>query len=770
MDRLQRSQSLFRLVFVVIWCVFEAKAKADHAVSLQRHRREWIVPPQVLEENVDYTKQSSIARIRSDREDASKGPIRYSLKGIGADQPPYHLFVVEPSTGNVRVTGILDREEIGQYNLSGIATYPDGTVAEADIQLRIKVKDQNDNAPVFLPISTGSVNELSSIGTTVMKLSATDADEPGNINSQIFYEIVDQKPPGERMFSINQKGEVIVARENLDRESIDQYVLTVKASDLNGGPGCKTGMATFNIQVMDVNDNVPKLEQEAFEASIEENTENVEVMRFKTIDNDLANTDNWQAQYNIVSGNGGGHFKIVTDPKTNEGVLMLVKPVDYEEVKDMNLGITVSNVAPYYSGSGSQSVSGVVIAPGGGGGGGGGGGQGGGAGSGGGTGIGGGAGTGITGMGGSGTAGASGKIYNMHVNVKNQPEGPGFIPKVKSIPISENGKMVDITKVLTTYTATDSDTGLPAERVKYVKGSDRDNWLSVDEKTGEIKLNKLPDRESPYLVNGTYMAEILCISQDMPSKTATGTVAIQVEDFNDHCPVLVNKTQPLCTTQEVLYVTAEDKDAFPNAGPFTFTVIPEGTDGKWELEHLSDTTAMLKPIEAPWPGPRQVTLEIFDQQKVSCPDKQVLKVNVCTCDKSGVCATKAGETKGSKLGGAAIGLLLLGLLLLLLIPLLLLLCQCGAAGMVGAFTDMPFDTKEHLISYHTEGQGEDRDVPLLLSDIDGPGMINAGSKGGFGASMAGFGIGAAGAAGAAGVGSYKVSTMNGEVTCIIRWK
>lgn len=28
--------------------------------------------------------------------------------------------------------------------------------------------------------------------------------------------------------------------------------------------------------------------------------------------------------------------------------------------------------------------------------------------------------------------------------------------------------------------------------------------------------------------------------------------------------------------------------------------------------------------------------------------------------------------------------------------------------MSGAFADMPFDTKEHLISYHTEGQGEDR--------------------------------------------------------------
>lgn len=62
-----------------------------------------------------------------------------------------------------------------------------------------------------------------------------------------------------------------------------------------------------------------------YEASVEENTENVEVMRFKASDMDMQNTDNWQAEYNIVSGNGGGHFKIETDPKTNEGVLMLVK-------------------------------------------------------------------------------------------------------------------------------------------------------------------------------------------------------------------------------------------------------------------------------------------------------------------------------------------------------------------------------------------------------------------------------------------------------------
>lgn len=49
--------------------------------------------------------------------------------------------------------------------------------------------------------------------------------------------------------------------------------------------------------------------------------------------------------------------------------------------------------------------------------------------------------------------------------------------------------------------------------ISYAKGLDPDNWFTIDEKTAEIKLNKVPDRESPFLVNGVYMAKILAISK-----------------------------------------------------------------------------------------------------------------------------------------------------------------------------------------------------------------------------------------------------------------
>lgn len=43
--------------------------------------------------------------------------------------------------------------------------------------------------------------------------------------------------------------------------------------------------------------------------------------------------------------------------------------------------------------------------------------------------------------------------------------------------------------------------------------------------------------------------------------------------------------------------------------------------------------------------------------------------------------------------------------------LLLLFCQCGGAAGAGNFKTIPYDTKQQLISYHTEGQGEDKVLP-----------------------------------------------------------
>uniref|UniRef100_A0A3Q3WQK7 Cadherin domain-containing protein n=1 Tax=Mola mola TaxID=94237 RepID=A0A3Q3WQK7_MOLML len=659
---------------------------------LVRKRREWIVPPKSLTENVDYTHQDFIAKIRSDYE--SHRDIDYSLEGAGASQKPFHVFVVDHKTGLIRVTKVLDREKIAMYNLSGIATYKDGTYAEKKIDIRIKVVDDNDNFPVFGVIQPVGVFELSPAGTSVVKINATDADEPGNENSQIAYTIVNQNPSHD-MFYITNDGTIHVKKPTLDREIEDRYILTLKGQDLNGKPEGNTGFGNVTINILDVNDNPPTLEKEMYEGSIEENMEGVEVMRLKAKDLDMKNTANWDVVFDIVKGNEAGHFSIKTDPETNEGILMLETAVDYEDLKDLDLGINVRNKAPPYNGSGASGASMHF------------GGAGGGAGSGG-------------GGGGSGWSGGSSwqsgnkiKTYPVKISVKNQPEGPAFDPKVKAIPISEGGHSINIKDVIAHYPAIDGDTGKPAENVRYAKGSDPDNWLTIDPETAEIKLNKIPDRESKFLVNGTIKHFFLHYSHytdNMPAKTATGTIAIQVKDFNDHCPILTSKDHSMCTTADSVIVVAQDEDYFPNGPPFDFFIVPEGTEGKWQVERLNDTAAILRAQESIWPGFYEVEFLVKDEQGHACPEPQKVKVQICTCEDGVLCGKRGANGKTSKvatLGPASIGLLLLGLLLLLLIPLLLLFCHCGGAGgLPGGFTEMPFDTKPHLFNYHTEGQGE----------------------------------------------------------------
>ncbi|KAL2089419.1 hypothetical protein ACEWY4_014107 [Coilia grayii] len=758
-------------------------------------KREWIIPPKDLDENKDYTKADYISKIRSDLDEQNNRKIVYSLRGIGADQDPVNVFVVDKMTGKVRVTRILDREQIPGYNLTGIAHYLDGTIAETELMLRIRVKDENDNTPVFHTMAPVSVEEMSPRGKSIMQISATDNDEPGNLNSKIKYELIDQQPAGKRMFSVTADGELRVKEPNLDREKHGSYVLTVTGADLYGAPGGLTGTGTILVNVIDVNDNAPFLEKEEYEANIMENTKNVEVMRIKAHDLDV-DLVNQEFEYVIVTGNEAGYFSIVMDPQTKEGILMLDKEVDFEDVKDLKLGVGVKNKVPYHpstegwtggdihlGGPGGHGGGGGGSGGGGGGGGSGSGGGGGGSGSGGGGGGGGGGTGGSTGTGGipgtggvpgtgggSGTGGVPGgniattwhgKTYPLKINVNNQNEGPVFDPKVKAIPISEDGKTINIKDVITTYTAIDEDTGLPAENVRYAKGKDPDNWFTIDPVTAEIRLNKIPDRESPYLHNGTYLAEVLCLTQDMPTQTATGTIAIQVEDFNDHCPQLASRLVSMCTAEEVVYVTAVDPDFEPNGAPFKFTLIPEDDKGQWSLEHLNDTTAILRNHDNIWPGIYKVAMEIQDQQGETCPDLQELEVSVCTCDHAGSCSMRGvgpGGKPSSELGPAAIALGFLGALLLLLIPLLLLFCQCGGAGLIGDFAEIPYGAKESLISYHTEGQGEDKEVPLMAAPVASAagGMMQMASQGGVAAAGPGLALG-----GATGALVNSRSTMGG---------
>ena len=50
------------------------------------------------------------------------------------------------------------------------------------------------------------------------------------------------------------------------------------------------------------------------------------------------------------------------------------------------------------------------------------------------------------------------KTYPIKINVVNQKEGPRFHPNVKVVTLSEDSSTISINKVITNYAAIDSDT------------------------------------------------------------------------------------------------------------------------------------------------------------------------------------------------------------------------------------------------------------------------------------------------------------------------
>ncbi|NWU89422.1 DSG2 protein, partial [Upupa epops] len=627
-----------------------------HPNSLVRQKREWTVPPAFIREEEDNSHKNPIARIHSDLEDTGI-VVTYTISGQGVTEPPYGLFVINGKTGDLNITGRVDREKTPMLLLRGHALDKNGAKLEEPIDLPIKVVDINDNFPVFShEVFVGSVEELSETGTIVMRINATDADEPNNLNSKIAFRIISQSP--DVAFNMNKDtGEVRVSKINLDRETQSSYSLVVEAKDRGGEVGGNAATCSLEIKILDVNDNLPVVESHAFEGSIEENRANVEIMRIKVFDKDEEFSDNWLANFSFVSGNEGGFFRIVTDTRTNEGVLTAVKELDYEKMQSLNLGIVVTNKAEFH-----KSIKHSYKA----------------------------------------------QTIPIKINVINVQEGPVFPGGTKILEASEK---YQINQVIGQYQAYDEDTGRTAERITYMKGRDTANWIVIDSVTGEIKLNKKLDYESPHVVNGTYTFTILGVTTGSPKKTATGTVVVKVKDENDNCPVIVNPVQTVCSDAKLVEVTAQDLDGYPNSDPFTFTVIdePEGTAKKWLIASRNGTSIQLLPQNLK-PGRTEVPILIKDFQGLSCAQTQSLRLSVCNCADDGVCREKFIGAKSVGLGPGAIALIILAFLLLLLIPLLLLLCPCGSGAK--GFAAIPDSSEAMLRQWNSEGAAPEEKAVL----------------------------------------------------------
>ncbi|KAI8501937.1 hypothetical protein Bbelb_203490 [Branchiostoma belcheri] len=160
----------------------------------------------------------------ADQDFGIHGSVDIRLTGEGSD-----LFTVNSTTGQIYVSGNLDYETAQSYRLTVEARDMDGMPGyrSATARLTIVLQDENDNPPQFSQDDFHfSIPENSADSALVGTLLATDRDSEHN--GKVDHFIADG---GDGLFRLDfSSGQLALVRGDLlDRETQDQYTLTVRA-------------------------------------------------------------------------------------------------------------------------------------------------------------------------------------------------------------------------------------------------------------------------------------------------------------------------------------------------------------------------------------------------------------------------------------------------------------------------------------------------------------------------------------------------------------
>ncbi|XP_029469857.1 LOW QUALITY PROTEIN: cadherin-like protein 26 [Rhinatrema bivittatum] len=616
---------------------------------LRRSKRRWVLTTIMVQEEDAGPFPKFAGQLFNDR--SANMSIRFLISGPGVDEfPEFGLFSVNETSGEVFVHRTIDREKTALFVVRfDVADRLTGKIVDRSLIFNVEVKDVNDNAPQFLnPETNINVKETNTLTNPVIQISATDRDKPDTPNSEVVYSLVSQSPsPSDVTFSIDPKNGLIRGKGCLNFETTKLFKLLIKARD-NGTPQLSS-TAVLNIAVEDGNNHMPTIISQTYVGQIHEGEIGSNVLRIRVEDKDTPQTPAWRAIYKILKGNENGMYNITTDPETNDGILSVIKPLNYEENPVRDITISVENEEPFSSCEKGRMVSDPVSVS---------------------------------------------SNVSVKVNVLDTNEPPKFHPGTYVVRQKEG---LQPGTVLVTCNATDPDHASTQIRYKIIQ--DPAGWVTIDEKTGVITSVKELDRESPYVNNSVYSIIVYAVDDGDPPLTGTGTVLLYVTDTNDNTPYLLLPYMEMCEHLEnpSLTVKAADKDLDPFAGPFIFELMQKSST--WELRKTTDDSAELSCLEKLPKGNYTVPLSIMDRQGAS--QKQILNVRVCSCP-DGLTCEKLMPPSHS-LGGGAIAALLGSLLLLLLCLCFLIHCVCGSASAKQNGFIPNDEGNQTLIKYNEEG-------------------------------------------------------------------
>ncbi|XP_045140666.1 protocadherin gamma-A5-like [Echinops telfairi] len=240
----------------------------------------------------------------------------------GTDQQKYPELVLDQP---------LDREKEALHDLLLTAVDGGDPVLSGTTHIRVMVLDANDNAPLFTrPEYTVSVPEDIPVGTRLLTLTATDADE--GLNGKLTYSFRNEDDTISETFQLDSSLGEISTLKSLDYEESSCYLIEVEAQD----GGALLASAKVLVTVQDVNDNAPEVILTSLSTLVSEDCALGTVIALFSV-HDSDSGENGEVACSIPSNLPFALEKSVN----NYYHLLTTNVLDREETSDYNITVTV---------------------------------------------------------------------------------------------------------------------------------------------------------------------------------------------------------------------------------------------------------------------------------------------------------------------------------------------------------------------------------------------------------------------------------------------
>uniref|UniRef100_A0A8C6NZP5 Cadherin 6 n=1 Tax=Nothobranchius furzeri TaxID=105023 RepID=A0A8C6NZP5_NOTFU len=665
-------------VLMVLWAVahlsfpgygLRALRQDANGVPLRRSKRGWMWNQFFLLEEYTGTDMQYVGKLHSDG-DRGDGSVRYVLTGEGAGT----LFKIDEKSGDIHATKRLDREEKAYYILHAKAVNQFTNEAlEGESEFIIKIHDINDNEPRFTKDPyMASVPEMSDVGTSVIQVTAIDADDATYGNSaRVVYSILEGQP----YFSVDpETGLIKTALPGMDREVKEHYQVVIQAKDMAGQMGGLSGTTTVSITLSDVNDNPPRFTKTLYEFRVPESNElGSSVGAIRAMDADIG--PNAEMDYRIIGSDGPGMFDVTTNRSTQEGVILLRKPLDFEKKRQYSLRIQVENshINPHFYSSGPFRDEATI------------------------------------------------KIVVEDVDEPPLFERASYIMEVKEDAARNT--------IVGSVSASDPDDKRSPVRYTIDRRTDMDRVFNIHAGNGSVFTLRDLDREE----SAWHNISVIATEFNNPRLMSRVPVYIRVLDVNDNAPTFATNYETfVCenakANQRIQTVSATDPDEPLGGHRFTFSLAPEAAGkANFSVRDNKDNTAWILTRRSSYNSLQKsvyhVPVVISDGEYPMQSSTSTLTIRVCTCDREGnmkLCNPEALTARVGLSTGALVAILLCVIILLIIVVLFAALRRQRKKEPLIISKE---DVRDNVVSYNDEGGGEEDTQAFDIGTLRNPEAI-----------------------------------------------